>query len=75
TDMYRWGALAVTNMFIISLVMLKRGVAVHDPEFASPGLLYWGQRLWLLGPFGIQSTVGRAILVDAIKVLQGYFAG
>jgi len=74
TDMYRWGALAVTNMFLVSLVMLKRGVAVHDPDFASPGLLYWGKRLWLLGPFGVRSAIGREGMEDALEALQRYFA-
>jgi len=75
TDWYRWGALAVTNMFIVSLVMIKRGVAVHDPEFASPRRLYWGKRLWLLGPFEDMRTVGRLKVVDAFEFLQRYFAG
>jgi len=74
-DMYRWGALAVTNMFIVSLVMIKRGVTVHDPAFASPRRLYWGKRLWLLGPFRIHSTIGREGMADALVVLQRYFAG
>jgi len=75
TDWYRWGALAVTNMFIVSLVMIKRGVAVHDPDFASPRRLYWGKRLWLLGPFEDMRTVGRLKVVDAFEFLQRYFAG
>ena len=75
TDMYRWGALAITNMFIVSLVMIKRGIAVHDPEFASPRLSYWGRRLWLLGPFGDHWAYGRRKMADAFEVLQRYFAG
>jgi len=74
SDTYRWGALAVTNMFLVSLVMLKRGVAVHDPELASPRLLYWGKRLWLLGPFGVRSALGREGMEKALEVLQRYCA-
>ncbi len=69
SDIDRWGSLTVTNIFIVSLVMIKMGVInVHVAHFSSKRLLWWGKLLFLIGPAG-------AVIIRTLRkvlTLQGY---